>query len=240
MLSIKFDKILAKDNFEELREQRPFIYDSLMGNKEDLDMTYEFMRPELWGFYGKLERLWLENAEGIGGAFILDDDEQKLLDDTDSAIEQHKKKKARINANIEKNIEKMTRKSSAESKTKPHNDEGSPLDYDEEHAKATYKNKVEKLFDALTIMGVLTHRVIWADGARINASDIILHIENKRIDPDKEMSTKTLTNAKDRVNARLQTVFEIKDVICYERQQFWLNEKYCSEKSVYRTARSGN
>lgn len=245
LLSIKFDKILTKDDFSELHEQKPFIYDSLMGNQEDLDMSYEFMRPEIWGFYGRLERQWVEKAEGIGGAFELDDKEQKLLDDTDNAIEQHKKQKSKINTNFEKHLDAVARKAKAEGnsktdKKKEPDQTGSPLEYDDEHGKAIYKDRTEKMFDALTIMGVLTNRVTWADGARINASDILLHIEAKRIDPDKEKTTKTLTNAKDRVNTRFQEMFGIHNVVCYERQQFWLNEKYCSEKSPYRMATSGN
>lgn len=243
LLSIRLDKIFAKDKFSELREARPFIYDTLMGNFEDLDMSYEFMRPELWGFYGKLERLWLEQADTVGGAFELEDNEQKLLDDTDKAIEQHTKRKDRLNINFEKQLDavavKMKTNEDIKDSDEP-NDTGAPLDYDDEQGRATYKGKTKRLFDALTIMGMLTYRVTWADGARINVSDILLHIEAKRIDPDKEKTTKTLTNAKDRVNARIYDIFGIKDVICYERQQFWLNEKYCSEKSPYRTATSGN
>jgi hypothetical protein len=49
LLSIRLDKILAKDEFAELREAKPETYDTLMGSYEDLDMAYEFMRPELWG-----------------------------------------------------------------------------------------------------------------------------------------------------------------------------------------------
>lgn len=116
----------------------------------------------------------------------------------------------------------------------------SPIEYDEEHAKATYQGKTEKLFDTGTIMSVLTHRVFRADGARMTAAAILNDIEAQRIDPDKDMATKTLTNAKDRINSRFEKVFGTKDVICYERQEFWLNDKYCSAKSGYRMASSGN
>lgn len=121
-----------------------------------------------------------------------------------------------------------------------HSVSDAPIEYDDEHATATYKEKTEKLFDTSTIMSVLTHRVLNADGARINATDVLLEIESQRIDPDKDKTTKALTNAKDRINKRFERLFNTKDVICYERQQFWLNEKYCSEKSPYRLARSGN
>lgn len=108
------------------------------------------------------------------------------------------------------------------------------VEYDDEHGKGTYNNKTKKLFETNTIMSVLTHRAVLADGARINATDIILDIENKRIDTDKELTNKTLTNAKDRVNGKFEQLFGIEDVICYERQQFWLNDLYCSEKSPYK------
>ena len=111
----------------------------------------------------------------------------------------------------------------------------SSIEYDEEHAKATYRGKTKKLFDVGTIMSVLTYRVFRSDGARINAVDILTDIETERIDPDKEKTTKTLTNAKDRVNRRLDELFGTKDVIRYERQQFWLNQKYVSLESPYRT-----
>lgn len=114
LLTIRIDKILAKDEFAEF-DEKPFIYDSFMGNMEDLDMAYEFMRPELWGYYGKLERLWVEKADGLG-AFKLEDEEQKLLDDTDKAIAGHRKEKARLNANFEKRLETAAEKYNAEQK----------------------------------------------------------------------------------------------------------------------------
>jgi hypothetical protein len=114
LLTIRIDKILAKDEFAEF-DEKPFIYDSFMGNMEDLDMAYEFMRPELWGYYGKLERLWVEKADGLG-AFKLEDEERKLLDDTDKAIAGHRKEKARLNANFEKRLETTAEKYSAEQK----------------------------------------------------------------------------------------------------------------------------
>lgn len=114
------------------------------------------------------------------------------------------------------------------------------IDYDHEHAIASYAGKSEKLFDTSTIMSVLTHRAILADGARVRSSDIVNEIEALRVAPDKEISTKALTNAKDRINRRLQELFGIGDVIEYERQEFWLNMKYCSEKSPYKMASNGN
>lgn len=114
LLTIRIDKILAKDEFADF-DEKPFIYDSFMGNMEDLDMSYEFMRPELWGYYGKLERLWVEKADGLG-AFKLEDEEQKLLDDTDKAISGHRKEKARLNANFEKRLETAAEKYNAEQK----------------------------------------------------------------------------------------------------------------------------
>lgn len=114
LLTIRIDKILAKDEFAEL-DEKPFIYDTFMGNMEDLDMAYEFMRPELWGYYGKLERLWVEKADGLG-AFKLEDEEQKLLDDTDKAIAGHRKEKTRLNANFEKRIETAAEKYNADRK----------------------------------------------------------------------------------------------------------------------------
>lgn len=114
LLTVRIEKILAKDEFAEF-DEKPFIYDSFMGNMEDLDMAYEFMRPELWGYYGKLERLWVEKADGLG-AFKLEDEEQKLLDDTDKAIAGHRKEKARLNANFEKRLETAAEKYNAEQK----------------------------------------------------------------------------------------------------------------------------
>lgn len=115
-----------------------------------------------------------------------------------------------------------------------------PIEYDDEHGKATYRGKTVELLDPKTIMGVLTDRVLLADGARINAEDIILVIEDKRIAPDVDKSTKTLTNAKDRINQKFRDAFEVEDVICYARQQFWLNARYCSVQSPYYSASSGN
>ena len=117
LLTIRLDKILAKDEFAELQKEKPFVYDSFMGNMEDLDMSYEFMRPELWGFYGKLERLWVEKADGVG-AFKLEEDEQRILDDADKAIAEHKERKAHLNANFEKRLEKVAANAKAEETAK--------------------------------------------------------------------------------------------------------------------------
>lgn len=114
-----------------------------------------------------------------------------------------------------------------------------PIEYDDEHATATYQDKTEKLFDTGTIMSVLTHRVLNADGARINATDVLLEIETLRIDNDREKTTKTLTNAKDRINNRFEKLFKIESVICYERQQFWLNIEYVSPQSPYKVKKIG-
>lgn len=244
LLTIRLDKILAKDEFAELREAKPFIYETLMGSFEDLDMAYEFMRPEIWGFYGKLERMWLEQADGLG-AFKLEDDEQKLLDDIDKALAEHKEHKARMNANFEKHIEAMAAKMKAEGKAdivvKPQDDgKGSPIAYDDEHGKVTYKDNTAALFIPTQLEGFLFYRVQRADGARISANDIANDYEAKHSELDKDVTTKMLTNAKDRINKKLQVTFGINSAVQYERQSFWLHEKYCSEQSPYKMASSGN
>lgn len=109
-----------------------------------------------------------------------------------------------------------------------------PITYDDEHAKATYKGKVAKLFNTNTVKSVLAAQVFRADGARLRTTDIIFAIEALRIAPDKDLTTRTLTNAKDAVNRSLEAAFGVGDVICYEREEFWLNDKYCSLASSYR------
>jgi len=99
LLTIRIDKILAKEEFAELRKEKPSIYDSFMGNLDDLHVAYELMRPELWSFYGKLERLWLEKADGLG-MLKLKDDEQQLLDYTDRAIAAYRKERDHLYANF--------------------------------------------------------------------------------------------------------------------------------------------
>jgi len=108
------------------------------------------------------------------------------------------------------------------------------IDYDDEHGKATYNGTTEKLFEANTMSGFLAYKVIRADGARLEAADIASDYEAKHPELDKDITTKTLTNAKDRINNRFAKAFGIEDVVCYERQQFWLNDKYCSPQSPYR------
>jgi len=115
-----------------------------------------------------------------------------------------------------------------------------PVNYDDEHAKATYKGQSQKLFDANTIKSILAAQVFRADGARMRATDIIFAIENARVAPDTDLQTRTLINAKDGINRDFNAKFGIDDVICYERQEFWLNEKYCSLKSPYRSALSSD
>lgn len=115
-----------------------------------------------------------------------------------------------------------------------HSISGAPIEYDDEHGKATYSGTTEKLFEANTISGFLAYKVNRADGARLEAADIASDYEAKHPELDKDITTKTLTNAKDRINNRFAKAFGIEDVVCYERQQFWLNDKYCSPQSSYR------
>ena len=122
---------------------------------------------------------------------------------------------------------------SSYSLNEPHNTP-SPITYDDEHAKATYKGNVVKLFNTNTVKSVLAAQVFRADGARLRTTDIIFAIEALRIAPDKDLTTRTLTNAKDAVNRSLEAAFGVGDVICYEREEFWLNDKYCSLASSYR------
>ena len=144
LLTIKIDKILAKDEFAELREEKPFTYDTFMGNMEDLDMAYEFMRPELWNFYGKLERQWVEKADGLG-AFKLEDDEQQLLDNTDKAIAEHRKEKARLNANFEKRVEKAAAQYNPEQKSATANKPTSKEQPTKDNTPATSKPDIQAL-----------------------------------------------------------------------------------------------
>jgi len=102
MLTIKVEDILAKQGFEDLREKQPFIYETLLGNYEDLDISWEFMRPTLMEYYGILEKKWLREAPGN---FELKEDEQKLLDDSDKAINEHSQRKKRLDENFEKRLE---------------------------------------------------------------------------------------------------------------------------------------
>lgn len=243
LLTIRFERLLEQKGFEQLREQKPDIYETLMGNYEDIDMAYEFLRPELWNFYGKLERLWLEAVDGLG-AFELKQDEQKLLDDTDGAISAHRKHKTKLNAAFDKKLDEISaRYNSDAAPAKPSASAkslSSPLGYDDEHGVANYMNKEAHLFSPNTVMGLLMSRIVNADGARITSTDIILHIEATLPELDKELNTKSLTNAKDRINKRLDDLLNISDAVCYERENFWLNHAYCSLNSPYKPKSSGN
>lgn len=101
-LTIKVEDILAGDSFKELKEEMPFIYEGLLGNYEDLDISWEYMRPTLMNYYSKLEKKWLKEAPG---SFTLKKEEQQLIDETDEAIEKHRDKKAKIDANFVKKLE---------------------------------------------------------------------------------------------------------------------------------------
>lgn len=116
----------------------------------------------------------------------------------------------------------------------------SELSYDDEHGKVTYQGKTQKLFEPPTLEGFLMYRVCNADGARINSADIANDFEAKYPEADKEVSTKMLNNTKKRINEKIGKEFNINDVVNYEREQFWLEHRYCSEKSSYHLARSDN
>lgn len=115
----------------------------------------------------------------------------------------------------------------------------SAIGYDDEHGIVEFGKKSEKLFEPASLEGFLFYRVHKADGARINSSDIANDYEAKLPGSDIDITTKKLNNTKVRINGKLQKTFEIENVVEYEREMFWLNLKYCSETSPYKSARSG-
>lgn len=104
-----------------------------------------------------------------------------------------------------------------------------PLTYNDERAEATYNGITAKLFPTSSIMSTLAECVIKANGTRVSSADIFAELDVQGIDTDKNKSYKTLTNAKDRINGRLEQHFSIQDAISYERGDFWLNEKYVTK-----------
>ena len=101
-LAVRIEEILAKEGFQELKKDAPFIYESLLGVYEDLDVAWEHMRPKMLEYLGRLKKIQIK--EGIP-SFGLRKDEETLLKLTDEAIAEHKKRKAVGNANFEKNLQ---------------------------------------------------------------------------------------------------------------------------------------
>ncbi len=134
-LTLRLEEILAKEDFAELRNEMPEIYDSLLGSFEELDMAWEFMRPELFGFLGKLEKMWLKEAIG---EFKLNKDEQKLLDLTDEAIKEHTARKKQANGNFIKRLEQEAPKMSGMN-SEPSKKQGEATDSVDEPSKPSPK-----------------------------------------------------------------------------------------------------
>jgi len=110
----------------------------------------------------------------------------------------------------------------------------SVVSYDDEHGIVSYHGKSSQLFSPTTIEGFLFYRSHNADGARVEYQGIASDYESKHSELDKDITLKALTNCRKRINEKLEEEFGIKDVIGYQRNQFWLNNKYCSDESPYK------
>ncbi|MCA9332825.1 hypothetical protein KDA00_03045 [Candidatus Saccharibacteria bacterium] len=236
LLTIRIDKILAQDEFAKLREEKPSIYDTFMGNMEDLDIGYEFMRPELWGFYGKLERLWVEKADGVG-AFKLEEDEQRILDDTDKAIAEHRKEKARLNANFEKRLEKTAAKYNQEPKPDTPNKEPAkdqPNTKSEPKPEPSGQDKVR--FDAKASKLTFTGKTCEIPDETIEHYMCKLVFRNRRVaakeddileySPKSQDSQRAVYDAHLRVNKRVKNDLGIDKLLKFKAGKVRIQTKY--------------
>jgi hypothetical protein len=107
--------------------------------------------------------------------------------------------------------------------------------YDDEHGQLSIKgSKQKQLFLPRSIEGHLFARVLQADGARLRVDGLVNGYEDT-INPDKVVDTKAFRNARDRLNEKISHEYNLQDVICYQKSDFWLNSDFVSINSPYRS-----
>lgn len=82
------DGILKRKNFKALKSKRPELYESILGDKEIMDLSWELVKGNIESFVSAIEK---EYIKACSPEFELKNKVAILLKDTDAAVENHKK-----------------------------------------------------------------------------------------------------------------------------------------------------
>lgn len=56
------EKILKKEGFEELAKESPELFNSLVGDIEEIDLEWEYLSREAYEFFGKIEKIYINRG----------------------------------------------------------------------------------------------------------------------------------------------------------------------------------
>ncbi len=88
VLNSLVDDTLNKKGFEELKNAKPELFESLIGDIEDFDVEWEFGSKRAYDFLGKIEKLYILSGSPV---FSLPDEMKIFLQKADEAVSEHRK-----------------------------------------------------------------------------------------------------------------------------------------------------
>ena len=86
-LSLNIDTILKEKKFKNLNKEAPQIFDSLLGNSEEIDIAREYLKDDLLRFIGKIQKECIM-ANVID--YTLSKEDEEFFNNIDKAINKHK------------------------------------------------------------------------------------------------------------------------------------------------------
>lgn len=101
------DDILNKKEFAELKNDRPELFESLIGNIADVDVEWEFGSQNAYDFLGKIEKQYILTGSPV---FKFPIEFETLLKNTNDAIAEHKRMKTAQWSQMMKNIDERKAK----------------------------------------------------------------------------------------------------------------------------------
>lgn len=87
-ISSLIEKLLGKPNMKEWQKNAPELYETLLGNSQEIGEGWQYSRSDVTKYYAKLQKEWMLNSNT---EFELDENLTKMFDEIDELIDAHKK-----------------------------------------------------------------------------------------------------------------------------------------------------
>jgi hypothetical protein len=87
-LTALMEDVMSKPNMKDWQKDAPEMYETLLGNAEDIGEGWQYSRTEVLKYYAKLQKYWMLNSHV---EFELDDKLTGAFDEIDELIAAHKK-----------------------------------------------------------------------------------------------------------------------------------------------------
>lgn len=99
------DDFLNKQGFEELKKDKPELFESLVGNIEDYDIEWEFGSKAAYSFLGKIEKQYILSGSPV---FVLQDEVKTFLQKTDEVMSEFNKQRNELWKGMMSRVDKQT------------------------------------------------------------------------------------------------------------------------------------